>query len=62
MQRAIRDSCIVEIDHEPAADYRHEEAESCNSGTRRWVDDALDWLDRYWDDPELRSGFWSSGW
>jgi|GEM_PF-4209159 len=22
----------------------------------------LTWLDRYWDDPELRSGFWRSGW
>jgi hypothetical protein len=20
------------------------------------------WLDEYWDDPELRSGFWRSGW
>ena len=29
---------------------------------RRWLDDALAWLDRYWDDPELRSGFWRSGW
>ena len=26
------------------------------------INDALDWLDRHWDDPELRSGFWNSGW
>lgn len=22
----------------------------------------LDWLDTHWDDPQLRSGFWRSGW
>ena len=32
------------------------------SRTRRLINDALDWLDRHWDDPELRSGFWNSGW
>jgi hypothetical protein len=26
------------------------------------IAELIDWLDRYWDDPELRSGFWRSGW
>ncbi len=29
---------------------------------RRRISDVLDWLDSHWDDPELRSGFWRSGW
>ncbi len=33
-----------------------------DTGLRRWMWDALDWLDGYWDDPELRSGFWNANW
>lgn len=60
MQPVSRDACAVEI--EPRVDDRTESADSFASGLRRWIDDSLDWLDRYWDDPELRTGFWNSGW
>jgi len=33
-----------------------------SSAFRARLLDLIDWLDRHWDDPELRSGFWRSGW
>ena len=62
MQPAHRDVCAVEIEIESAIDDRTELAESLTSGYRQWIHAVLDWLDQYWDDPELRTGFWRSGW
>ena len=62
MQPAIRGTCAIDLNVEPSAEECAESAESVPAGVRRWIDDALDWLDRYWDDPELRTGFWKSGW
>lgn len=62
MQPAIRVSCPVENDHILDSDERSDQINHATSGLRRWIGDALDWLDRYWDDPELRTGFWRSGW
>ncbi len=57
MQPVYRDTCAVEIDIE-----RTGTGDSITPGFSGWIRAALDWLDRYWDDPELRSGFWRSGW
>ena len=62
MQPTFRDTCTLEMNHEPPVGDRCEEKTTLTSTARRWIDDAFDWLDRYWDDPELRSGFWRSGW
>ena len=65
MQPKIRDAWTInsiEMQHEPPVDGRFDETTSFRSRARRRIDDALDWLDRYWDDPERRSGFWRSGW
>ena len=60
MQSALPNACDVERRCEPdSLDATNTE----NTSTiRRWINDAIDWLDRYWDDSELRSGFWHSGW
>ena len=62
MQPATCDTCTLEIDHVPPADDSGEPTTSLATDARQFIDDALDWLNRYWDDPELRSGFWRSGW
>jgi hypothetical protein len=60
MQSALPNAC--DVDHRCETD-TFDETSNENAGTiRRWINDAFDWLDRYWDDPELRSGFWNSGW
>jgi hypothetical protein len=62
MQSANCDTRTLEIDLMPPADDSDGSTTSLVSNARQLVNDALDWLDRYWDDPELRSGFWRSGW
>lgn len=62
MQPALRDTCTMQADHERPSDERIDMTSQAANGVRRWINDALDWLDNHWDDPELRSGFWNSGW
>lgn len=62
MQPAIRDTCSIDIDGELNSDDRTDEPNIATLRIRRRISDALNWLDSYWDDPELRSGFWNSGW
>ncbi len=62
MQPAIGDTCTMQMDHEQHSNERIDLTDHATSGVRRWLNDAIDWLDRHWDDPELRSGFWNSGW
>ena len=59
MQPAISNRCTTESHVENVTT---EPSPKTTITLRRWLDDALAWLDRYWDDPELRSGFWRSGW
>ncbi|HEX5165098.1 MAG TPA: hypothetical protein VFV93_06865 [Thermomicrobiales bacterium] len=61
MQSALPNACDIDSRSE-VNDSQCRQIDEETSTIRRWINDALDWLDRYWDDPELRSGFWHSGW
>jgi hypothetical protein len=62
MQPAIPNTCEpqddVNLDRPAAAEMTPRQS----GAIRVWIMDMVAWLDRHWDDPELRSGFWRSGW
>lgn len=62
MQNAVSNPCTRERDVGTPTDEPTFGSDLVSNVFRRWARDIVDWLDRYWDDPELRSGFWRSGW
>jgi hypothetical protein len=60
VQSTLPNACADKRSREP--DSLDEAVSDDISSIRRWINDAISWLDCYWDDPELRSGFWHSGW
>lgn len=64
MRPATPELCDSHTRLERHTDERHESPAADHNGIhiRQRITTVLDWLDTQWDDPELRSGFWRSGW
>ncbi len=64
MQSATPKTCDASTRLERHADERYESTATDQKipHARQRITSVLDWLDTHWDDPELRSGFWRSGW
>jgi hypothetical protein len=66
MQSSLCDRRVDEREHDiqqgnyasPPSDRAHNQT----SSKRDLLNDAIDWMHRYWDDPDLRTSFWRSGW